>query len=253
MNWQALVLAGTRPGGDAFAASHGVSHKALIEAGGTPMLLRVIAALREAGCDRIVVAADDPAVIDVAHAQGCGIVVPAAGPSASVLAGLDKLGSPLLVTTSDHALLTATMVGCLLQDTPRNADVSVMLAHRNRIETAVPGSRRTYLKFADGSWSGCNLFLLQTKRAHAAIAFWSRIEKDRKRPWRIAARLGPAFLAMILTRRLSASEAVARLGRKIGVTAALVPAQDGLAAVDVDKQEDLEAVRAILENGRFEE
>ena len=47
--------------------------------------------------------------------------------------------------------------------------------------------RRTWLRFADGQWSGCNLFLLQSRRAQAAIATWSAVEADRKRPWRIAA------------------------------------------------------------------
>ena len=43
---------------------------------------------------------------------------------------------------------------------------------------------------ADGDFSGCNLFLLATTRAEAAIATWQAVEADRKRPWRIAARLG---------------------------------------------------------------
>src|SRR6185369_15359784 len=42
--YTALVLAGTRPGGDPLADYAGVSHKALIEVGGVPMLLRVLRA-----------------------------------------------------------------------------------------------------------------------------------------------------------------------------------------------------------------
>src|SRR5688500_15074839 len=39
--WTAIVLAGRRPGENGFAASHGVASKALIRAGGEPMLGRV--------------------------------------------------------------------------------------------------------------------------------------------------------------------------------------------------------------------
>ena len=44
----ALVLAGTRPGGDPLAGYAGVSHKVLIDIGGTTMIERVVAGLAAA-------------------------------------------------------------------------------------------------------------------------------------------------------------------------------------------------------------
>jgi hypothetical protein len=114
----------------------------------------------------------------------------------------------------------------------------------------MPGSRRTYLRFADGHWSGCNLFLLKTPRAEAAIETWKLVEADRKRPWRIAARLGLGMLASYALGRLTLSSALARLGAKISLKARLVAARDGLAAVDVDKPSDLVDARAILARRR---
>ena len=125
-----------------------------------------------------------------------------------------------------------------------------MLARRDRVEAAEPASRRTYLKFADGEWSGCNLFYLRTERARAAIDIWQKVEADRKRPWRIAARLGPATLFLMLTRRLTLAEGIARLGKRISIEAALVPATDGLAAIDVDKPADLALVREFYSSSR---
>ena len=43
--WTALVLAGSRPGRDAFAESHGTDLKALIPVGGVPMVARPVTAL----------------------------------------------------------------------------------------------------------------------------------------------------------------------------------------------------------------
>ncbi len=64
VSYTALVLAGTRPGGDPLAAYAGVSHKALIEVGGRAMLERVLLALDGARCvKRIVVAIDRPDVL----------------------------------------------------------------------------------------------------------------------------------------------------------------------------------------------
>lgn len=241
-----LILAGSRPGAlDPVASAEGVSHKALADIGGQPMLAHVVAALREAGIARVAVAANDPLVIAAAGGLGCEIIAAAAGPSASVAAGFEKLGAPMLVTTSDHALLRGEWVSRFLDDAPGEADVAILLARREAIEQAMPGSRRTYLRFADGQWSGCNLFLLASDRARAAIETWKMVEADRKRPWRIIRRLGPLTLVRYLLGQVTLAEALRRLGALCGAEVAAVPSRFGLAAVDVDKPADLELVRGI--------
>ncbi|HEX5867785.1 MAG TPA: hypothetical protein VFY72_08780, partial [Beijerinckiaceae bacterium] len=58
--WTAIVLAGRRPGEDGFAAAHGVAAKALIRAGGEPMLGRVARTLLASpSIGRIVILAQD--------------------------------------------------------------------------------------------------------------------------------------------------------------------------------------------------
>ena len=126
----------------------------------------------------------------------------------------------------------------------------MLLARREAVEAAAPGSKRTYLRFADGHWSGCNLFYLATPRAEAAVRLWQAVEKDRKRPWRIVRRLGPRLLLSYLLGRLTLAEAVAQLGRRAGVVAATIACPDGLAAVDVDKPADLDFVRARIAQPR---
>lgn len=243
----ALILAGSRPGSvDPVATAEGMAHKALVDVQGRAMLARVTGALRAAGIERIAVAANDAQVIALAEALGCDVIAAERGPSASVAAGFDRMGAPMLVTTSDHALLRADWIDQFLNDTPGDADVSVLLARRETIEAAIPGSRRTYLRLADGAWSGCNLFLLKTPGARAALHTWSMVEANRKKPWRIAARLGPGMLVAFLLGRLSLAAALDRLGRRIGIVARPVEAADGLAAVDVDKPDDLADVRRII-------
>ncbi|QGN55549.1 nucleotidyltransferase family protein [Novosphingobium sp. Gsoil 351] len=246
----ALVLAGSRPGAvDPVAAAEGVSHKALVDVGGMPMLARVLHALRAAGIEHIAVSADAPEVLSLAYALSAIPVQPGSGPSASVATGFATMGPPLLVTTADHALLRPEWITDFVADTPPDADVAVLLARRALVEAALPGTRRTWLRFADGAWSGCNLFLLNTSKAEAAIETWKAVEAERKQPWKIAARLGAGTLLSYLGGRLTLAEAIARLGRKVGVEAAVVAARDGLAAVDVDKPGDLVQVRQILGGG----
>jgi GTP:adenosylcobinamide-phosphate guanylyltransferase len=244
--FNALVLAGSRGEPEAFAIAEGVSHKSLLQLDNEALLARVVGAVRAAGAQRIVVSTNDADVARMAAELGAEILPTAAGPSASVAAGAEALGFPLLVTTSDHALLQPEWIGRFLADAPREADVCALLARREVVEAAAPTTKRTYLKLADGDWSGCNLFLLATAGALPAVAFWRRLEAERKRPWRMAALLGPGILLGFLARRLTLVAAVDRLGAVAGVRAAAVATPYGLAAIDVDKAADLELVRRLI-------
>jgi 2-phospho-L-lactate guanylyltransferase (CobY/MobA/RfbA family) len=206
-----------------------------------------VGALRQAGIERVLVSADEPAVIDRAKQLGAEICPPAQGPSESVAKAFERTGAPLIVTTADHALLEARWVSELVAKTPSDADLSVMMARRSDIERALPETQRTYLRFADGEWSGCNLFYLATPRAEAALASWRAVEADRKRPWKLVARLGLGNLFSYAIGRLTLADALARLGRRIGLEARLVAASDGRAAIDVDKMRDLDDVRRLLD------
>lgn len=245
MTHAALVLAGSRGGTDPVAAYAGVTDKALIEIGGVTMLARVVAALRGAGMTRIMVSTASEAVRRHAVELGVEPVAAGAGPSASAALAFAQVGAPLLVTTGDHALLRAEWVAAFLRDMPADADVAALLARRAAIERDAPATRRTYLHFADGDWSGCNLFLLATPAAAAALDLWQRVERDRKRPWRIVLRLGIGLLAKYALGRLTLAEAVARIGSRAGARAYVVESANGLAAIDVDKPADLDLVRGL--------
>lgn len=246
MTFNALVLAGSRGGVDPLAVYAGVADKAMIEIGGQTMLARVVGALRAAGAGRIVVVVSSAVVRGEALTLGIEAIDAAAGPSASAAAGFALIGAPLLVTTADHALLRPQWVTRFLGDVPDDADVAVLLARRDVVEAAVPETRRTWLRFADGAWSGCNMFWLATPAAAAAIDLWQRVERDRKRPWRIVGRLGPRLLWRYLTGRLTLAAGLARVGDLAGVRARMVASSFGLAAVDVDKPADLNLVRRLV-------
>lgn len=243
--FSALILAGSRGEIDPVAAYAGVSQKGLIELAGQTLLERVTLALRAAGAGRIGVSASDAGVVAEAHRLGLEIIPTAEGPSQSVRLGAEHLGTPLLITTVDHALLQGEWVSRFLADAPGEADISILLARRDAVEAAAPATRRTYLRFADGDWSGCNLFWFSGPKALQAIDLWRRVEADRKRPWRIAWTLGPSTLLAYLLRQLTLDGAVRRLGQLAGIRAAAVATPFGLAAIDVDKPADLDLVRRL--------
>ncbi|HWT51099.1 MAG TPA: nucleotidyltransferase family protein [Caulobacter sp.] len=245
--FKALVLAGSRGGEvDPAAVYAGVGHKGLIVLQGQTLLARVLSAIEAAGAEKVGVSANDAAIKAALVGAKVEVLPPSAGPSQSVADGASRLGFPLVVTTVDHALLKPEWITQFLADTPEWADVAVLLASEDRVRAAAPQTKRTYLKFRDGRYSGCNLFLLRNEAALNVIAVWRKVEALRKQPWKIAAMLGPGFLLRYALGLLTLDETVLRLGKLADVKAAAVRAQDGLAAVDVDKPSDLDLVRELV-------
>ncbi len=247
----ALVLAGSRREGDPLAASAGVSHKALIPVGDRPMLERVVATLAEVPrVARILVAIERPDIVAGLPPMRVPVVAVAAaeGPSASVAGVMAREGTPLLVTTADHALLRPQWVQEFLDAEPRagGADAMLALARREAVMAAAPGTLRTWLRFSDDAYSGCNLFLLRTPAAAGIVQLWRQLEADRKRPLALLSRLGFGYVLRYRFGWLSLAAALARLGRLCGARLSPVFLTDGEAAIDVDKPADLALARELM-------
>ncbi|OQM74437.1 nucleotidyltransferase family protein [Manganibacter manganicus] len=244
----ALILAGSRPGGDPLARHAGVPHKAAIPIAGRPMLTRVAEAL--AGSDRvgeIAVSIDDPAAAGAAVGLGgLRVLPPATTPSLSVAAAIKTLGTPLLVTTADHVLLLSGWVDHFLEHLP-DAGVAVAVARSEIVMAAAAETKRTFLRFRGGAYSGCNLFYFRDASALGAIEMWRRVEMHRKRPLKLLGVLGPIAVARHLLGRLTLEQALAMLGQKAGTRIGVVEMPFGESAIDVDKPDDLDLVERIIE------
>ena len=254
MSLTALVLAGSRAGGDPLAAHAGVSHKALIDIGGHTMIERVVAALAAASSvsriviciDRADVLAGLPGLQPSACPKPIETLPASSGPSASVAAALEREGTPLLIVTGDHPLMQSQWIDSFVADVPADADVAVGLARRAAVLAAVPDTQRTWLRFSEDWFSGCNLFLMRGPAARGAVALWQQVEAERKRPVWMIVRLGIGYALRYLAGWLSLDAALRRLGALSGARLAWVDIADGLAAVDVDKPADLELVRRLI-------
>jgi GTP:adenosylcobinamide-phosphate guanylyltransferase len=257
----ALVLAGSRSPDDPVANAAGVAHKCLAPVAGVPMLVRVVETLAACpGVDRIAVALEDPALLDelpalrpLIEAGRCTLLATAATPSLSVQRALDDLVDPLplLVTTGDHPLLTPEIVAHFCAAARRTgADLAAGLTPASAIEEAYPNAQRTYLRFRDERYSGANLFTVLKPEGRRAVAFWRRVEQERKRPWRLVRAFGWRPLVAYLLGRLTLDDAMARASRVIGARIAAVVMPYPEAAIDVDKPADLALVETILARRR---
>jgi GTP:adenosylcobinamide-phosphate guanylyltransferase len=255
----ALVLAGSRSSEvDAVARSAGVPCKALAPAGGRPMVERVLQVLL-----------DHPRVgpVSVSISEGLSLertapqlanwiasdavdrCDPGDSPLESVSAWLAKLpaGIPALVTTADHALLNTTMVDQVLAADNLNADVLVAMLPLALLAAKYPTQHRTRMRFRDGQFKACNLFLLRNRPAlYRVLEYWRSIQGLRKAPVRMAWRIGPGALLRYTLRAMTLRQAFDHLSAKTGARLDYVLLDVPEAAIDVDTPADLEFVNGLL-------
>ena len=252
-DWTAIVLAGERPDGDPLAKGLGVPAKALIEIEGRTMLSRVVRALLDSDrVARVVILAQDTGLIssgepsDLLSDPRVALMASGNGIASSLrsILGTPDAPWPVLVTTADNALLTGRRVQSFLS-CAGGCDIGVGVSERSVVESRFPGTRRTWLKFRDGHYSGANLFAFNSDQCLPAIDHWREVEQDRKKGIKLIASFGPSLLLTFLLRRVGFEKGLGMASRKMGLVAKPV-VLDAEAPIDVDKPEDLELVRQIL-------
>ncbi len=257
--WKALVLAAGRGPDDPMARAFGVSHKCLLKVGGKPMLARVVSALQSSPrIGRVYVSIEDAAIAREAFGgappAGVSILPSAESAAASVIRAVETQGAapPVLVTPADHALLDTAMIEHVLAgaESMPDADLAVGMVERAVIEAAYPEALRTWMKLGEDSISACNLFAFSTLRALNAVRFWRDVEKNRKKPWRIALAFGIRPLIRMLLGHDGLEAVFAELSRRLKLTARPVLMPMAEAAIDVDKPADYELVERILRERR---
>jgi len=249
-DWTAVLLAGSRPSGDPFTERMGVSHKALIEIAGEPMLLRPLRALLVTPEIRsILVLTQNPDDLAGHTMTDPRILLRASqGTIAATLADLladPKTTYPILVTTADHALLDRSMIGEFIAES-KGCDLAIGVVEKARLMSRFPYAKRTWLGFRGGSYSGANLFAFGSRKALAAIELWRSVEQDRKKGLAMLSVLGPALLLGAVLRLRTISQSANAIGRRLGLSICPVEMSNPIAAIDVDKVEDHAMVEAII-------
>ena len=259
LNFTAIVLAADRGPDDPVAKAAGVRCKSLTPVGGKPMVFRVLDALTASRMVTAYILCGPPKRIldqepDLEALTASGRVKwfeNQATPSSSAFHVLQTLPdeTPVLLTTADHALLSAGIVDYFCSEAQATGcDVVAGVARHETVTAAYPQTRRTATRLEDGAYCGCNLFAFLTPRARRAADFWRRVEDQRKSPLRVIRVLGWSAVLRYILGRLSLNEALNRISHRLGFKAGAVVLPYPEAAVDVDSVSDLELVANIVSN-----
>ncbi len=248
MKFTTLILAGSRAGQeDTVAKFAGVRCKAFAEVGDKPMINRVITALKISdNIGQIFISLPD----DLSFDSDIQRIAADISPVRSLVKALEVLAddTPILVTTADHALLSADMInGFINQYNVDQFNVAVAMIPLHILRNKYPDMKRTRLRFKDGNYKSCNLFIFKDKQsAEKILTFWQKIEHHRKEPWKMLKSLGLGTLLRYFMRQLSLAQALNYLGDKTTTKIQAVILDIPEAAIDVDRPSDLEFVRSII-------
>ena len=251
-----VVLAGERPGRSALSQALDLPASVLVDVAGKPSLQRVLEAVagsREAEPGLVCGPAASvyhghSGLRQIVEGSGFQWLSPAQGPSASAIRAVEALQRfPVFLTAGDHALLTPGLIDRFCSAaSAADGDFVVGFVPYTLVKEAFPESRRTVHHYRDGAVCGCNLFAVLNARGVEALRFWQAVEMERKRPWKIARKLGVGFLLRFLVRQVSLPVALKRVSNLSGCIVASVKVESARAAVDVDTLADRDLAERIL-------
>lgn len=248
---QVVVLAGRENTG-AFKEEP-VPAEALVDVAGRPMLSWVLSALMKAGGVATCAVVAPESVRTVCEEAGALWVPPVGDLPSNLRAGVEALDpeGSIIVSSGDIPLMTSAMVERFLTDCEQHsASLHYPIAERTLCETRYPLAKRTFVKLRNGSFTGGNLVRIERRVLPKVLDLIGGVYAARKKPWRLAALVGPGILFGVLTGRLDIETAERRVSQLIGAPVKAVMLKDPELAIDVDKAEDLRLARSALQGAK---
>ena len=252
----AVVLAADREADNPVAKAAGVRCKSLAPINGTPMIFRVLDALSSSGRvkDRILcgppktIMEQEPELSEYVNSGKVDWMENQATPSLSALHAMQSVpeDTPVLLTTSDHALLNPRIVDYFCSEAQKSGcDVVAAVARHETVTGAYPQTRRTAYRFKDDAYCSCNLFAFLTPLSRTVPTFWRRVEQQRKNPLQVMSILGWLTVLRYMLGSLTLMATIDRLSQRLGCKAGIVVMPFPEAAIDVDTKSDWHFVEQI--------
>ena len=250
-----VVVAGGTPGPDdpLYEYTQG-KPKSLLDMEGRTMLERVMDALQTAeNVERIVVVGlgSDLGMqfqrpVDQ-HLPDNGSMV------ANVMVGVDWLRQDrpdmekVLFCTADIPTITGPIVDDFISRCrPFDNRVYYILVTQEAMEVRFPDSNRTYVKFKGVDAAGGDMAIARVEVADSNEELWETLTNARKHAWKLARIVGFSTLIKYLTRQLSLDEVEIKGASIINYPVQIVLDPPAELAMDADKPQQVDMLRAEL-------
>ena len=249
-----ITAGGLNLPGDPLYELTGVEKKALIPLAGRPMIGWVVDALARSGLvEHIIVVGLEP---DEANFGDAPIYfVDSTGEMIdNILAGLERLREinpstkKILLCSSDIPLITPEIVrGFIEECSSQEADTYYAIVEEKTMEARFPGSKRTFVPFKGGRYSGGDIFLVDVVATEANVNLFRSLSGSRKNYLNQARMLGWGFIIRFLLRMMTVYEATERARKTLKLNARVVDTCFAELGMDLDKPHQYELIKASLE------
>lgn len=157
----------------------------------------------------------------------------------------------VLFCSSDLPALTGANVDSYVESCePFDKGIYYIFVTREEMEARFPGSKRTYTKLKGVEIAGGDIAIAQVDIADENEELWRSLTNARKNAWKLARVVGFKVLLKLLFRRLTIADIEETASRIIGRPAKIVLNAPAEMAMDVDKPEQLELLRADLQGSQ---
>ena len=190
MRIPAVILAGA-PADPELQAKYSVKNRAEVPIAGKPMVQYVVDALRNSAN------VGNTCLVGDIHCEGADKTIPSAGSMVdNLVAGAQACdGGNVLICTSDIPMLTAEAVDDFIgRCGDLTADLYYAVIPKDAAEARFPGMRRTYVRLAEGTFTGGNMFIMRSEFLRANADTLRRVFQVRKKPIKLAGLIGVGVL-----------------------------------------------------------
>ncbi|MDD3072815.1 MAG: NTP transferase domain-containing protein [Eubacteriales bacterium] len=151
----------------------------------------------------------------------------------------------LLLSSCDIPLVTPAAITDLLSRC-QGADMYYPMVSKADCQRAFPDMERTWVKLADGEFTGGNIILIKSCKVALAADPAEAFFVARKSPVQLASLIGIPILAKLLINRLTVSELEKKMEKILGITCKAVQTPYPAIGTDVDKESDYNIISAQL-------
>jgi GTP:adenosylcobinamide-phosphate guanylyltransferase len=171
----------------------------------------------------------------------------------NILGGIHKVleinpaADRVIMVSSDIPAITPEMVDWEVQNSlESDVDLCYNVVTRQVIEARYPSSRRTFTRLKGLEVCGGDMHVIHTSVASMNPEIWERLIASRKNPVKQAAILGFDTLILMLLRLITLDQAVTRVSARLNMTGQAFICPFAEIAMDIDKPNQLELMRADL-------
>lgn len=239
---------------DPLYAQTGMVKKALIPLAGQPMISWVVEALIGSGLiTHIVIVGLKPDELNFSD-PSLHFIDSREGLLDNVLAGVDKVreikpdAQKILLCSSDIPLITPEIVRGFVEECgSQEADVYYAIVEEKTMEARFPGSKRTFVPFKGGRYSGGDAFLIDMAAANGNVELFRSLTGSRKNYLAQARMLGLGFIIRFLLRLMTVDEAAEQARQRMNLNAHVVVTRFAELGMDLDKPHQYDLIKAELE------